>query len=139
MQKLTSSLLEQLAQDDYWQVRAAVAAHPNCPETILAQLVKDQYWQVRIAVARNAQCPLPLKQTFEHDRRVFIFHHILNRYLSLLGLSLFVKRLLAGCRYCPLWIIEELGKDQHWRVRQAIAKHPKCPPSLLESLGCVIS
>lgn len=50
--------LEQLAQDHYWRVRQGVASNPNTPVVILQQLAQDHYWQVRQEVARNLHTPM---------------------------------------------------------------------------------
>jgi len=44
-------ILETLAKDPDWYVRAAVAGHPSTPVPVLETLAKDPGWYVRAAVA----------------------------------------------------------------------------------------
>jgi len=49
-----NKLLSELAEDEDWEVRYAVAGNPNISAKTLSELAKDNIWNVRCAVARNS-------------------------------------------------------------------------------------
>ncbi|MDJ0532006.1 MAG: HEAT repeat domain-containing protein [Xenococcaceae cyanobacterium MO_207.B15] len=50
--------LEQLAEDESWQVKTAVAHSPITPAKLLEKLAEDEDEDVRIAVAENTNTPV---------------------------------------------------------------------------------
>ena len=64
---LLSSDLEHLIKTDRWEVRRAVALHPNATPKILKTLSKDDNWQVRYAVACNRFTSIEILQDLSFD------------------------------------------------------------------------
>jgi hypothetical protein len=63
--KTPITTLEQLAQDRYWRVRAAISNHPNTPGLILAKLaddrdLADEECQIPLNVACNRNTPIAI-------------------------------------------------------------------------------
>ena len=55
--KCPAIVLEQLARDEVWSVRAEVAQKRSSPERLVRRLSVDCHPAVRAAVARNKNCP----------------------------------------------------------------------------------
>ena len=55
--KCPAIVLEQLARDGVWSVRAEVAQKGSSPERLVRRLSVDRHPAVRAAVARNKNCP----------------------------------------------------------------------------------
>jgi hypothetical protein len=66
------AMLEQLAEDKVGLVRRAAAWHAACPPSNLEQLAQDPVHLVRIGVAANPSCPLPILERLlrDSDRQV---------------------------------------------------------------------
>jgi len=58
---ISISSLEELADDEYWEVRCYVARNPKCPLKLLEKLADDKSRFVRSYVAKHPNCPQYLK------------------------------------------------------------------------------
>lgn len=144
-------LLRQLAQDDHWQVRQAVAANLSTPAKVLEQLAQDPDRDVRQAVADNPQVPeAALEPLFagwfagldagmslvELYRRAKNHEPLSPELLDKLAQGCdWARRLAARHPLTPpetLWV---LGRDDDWRMRQAVATNTGLAPDLLLMLS----
>lgn len=130
--KLVSiSLLEQLATHEDWEIRRAVAANPNIPETLFQQLANDEVEQVRShALARrvsHSQDIIKVPNTLEEKIKIFKSFAdgekpSLNRLTVLLS------------DYADESLLEKNFASSSCLERYAIAKNKKTPYRVLESL-----
>lgn len=61
------SVLEALAKDTYYGVRASVAANPSTPASLLEALAKNKARSVREAVAENSATPARVLEALARD------------------------------------------------------------------------
>jgi hypothetical protein len=47
------TVLNKLAQDKNWRLKAAVARNPSTPNSLLDKLAKERHWEIRSSVAAN--------------------------------------------------------------------------------------
>ena len=69
---ITIELLDKLADDPYWDVRCAVARHPDITTELLAKLANDPYSDVRCAVARHPDITIELLDKLSSDRNSYV-------------------------------------------------------------------
>jgi len=62
-------MVERLSRDPTWEVRAAVAHSPSCPQTALSRLSQDTATYVRLCVAGNPSSPLPIIEQLMRDQQ----------------------------------------------------------------------
>ncbi|MCX7782167.1 MAG: hypothetical protein N2318_00810, partial [Meiothermus sp.] len=145
------NLLLQLAQDDHWRVRQAVAANLSTPAKALEQLAQDSDRDVRQAVADNPQVPeAALEPLFagwfagldagmslvELYRRAKNQEPLSPELLDKLAQgSDWAKRLAARHPWTSAETLRALGRDEDWRVRQAVATNPGLASDLLFQLS----
>ena len=97
-------------------VRAGIAAHPNCPPDVLEEpLSKDENKDVRKAVAAHPKCP----------------PHVLEHPLSTDEMKQ-VRSAVARNENCYRHVLEKLSTDSDYGVRTSVAKNENCSPELLE-------
>jgi 3-methyladenine DNA glycosylase AlkC len=68
----TPEILEQLATDQHYYVRAHVAENPNTPQKTLELLATDEDWYVRSCVANNLNITPETLQQLATDRSCFV-------------------------------------------------------------------
>jgi hypothetical protein len=110
-------ILAQLAKDEDYSVRMAVAENPNTPPELLAQLAKDEDYHVRRAVAGNPNTPPDILVQLANDK------------------DYSVRRAVSRNTNTPPEILAQLSKDEHRLVRTEVAKNTSTPPEVLAQLA----
>ncbi len=137
-------ILETLSSDSQDGVRRAAALNPLCPVMLLERLSADSDSEVRRAVADHPSATRSCATgIFGAD---FDWQHLYHRVKSegdvlepelrfLAGLNEFALSLALSHPNCPNDVLERLGADEDWKLRQCVAQHPKATSALLERLG----
>lgn len=107
-------VLEQLAEDGEWWIRACVCRNENTPASVLKQLSKDPRPDVRSWASTNEQTP--------HDALERLAEK--GTYYTLL--------MLAGNEAAPPRVVKRLVSDPNNDVRDTASEHPNLPEGLLE-------
>ena len=112
---LPAGLIQRLADDSDWRVRAKIAARSDAPGPLLTRLAQDPYPGVRWAVAGNPSAgPDLLRSLAEADSGVWLA--------------------LAGNPSCPADWMERLARDTNKAVRFALAINPSASDAVLAEL-----
>ncbi len=135
--------LQELSQNQNWQVRVALASLPIISDEILNKLASDQNWQVRKAVAISPiispEILQKLAQDSDQDVRLAVFQNsqIGKDLLSHLAedSSYLIRASVARHPQTTPDILEKLSQDSHWQVRAATAQHKNASESILHSLS----
>jgi HEAT repeat protein len=114
-------LLQQLAKDEYFWVRGAVASNPNTPLELLQQLAKDEDLWVRKEVAENPNTPAELLQQLAKDEDSDARREVAKNPNTPVELR--------------LELLQQLAKDEKWAVRREVARNPNTPGELLQQLA----
>ncbi|MEM2604789.1 MAG: HEAT repeat domain-containing protein [Candidatus Korarchaeum sp.] len=107
--------LEDLAEDESEEVRAAVAMNQNTPTEVLVKLAEDESEEVRAAVALHPNVPLEIIRKLSKDE------------------SEQVKEAVANCTRTPSDILEELIKESRYIMVQ-VAFNKNTPANVLRTL-----
>ncbi len=106
--------LENLAADDDWHVRQAVAQNKNAPQTVLARLLEDHDADVRTAVAEHLNTPSHALEKLAGDAHPGVRAVVLAR------------------EDVPQIALEQLAGDEEEEVRTRAQAHPRVPRALIE-------
>lgn len=152
-------LLEQLATDKKWQLRAAVATNPNTSESLLQLLAKDKTVEVRCGVVQNPNTSEKLLKQLLSDREWKVRLVAMEAYLAqnpdalpvMLGHQLrkksegyemsdynpssFIRLLFLFHPQIPSQALAENSRSLAWLERYAIAQHPNTPLDTLQTLA----
>ena len=142
------STLRLLAADADYDVRSAVAAHPGVARSVLTRLAGDSVVQVRRAVVQKAELPAVALDGLLLDddndvREAALTHPNLGPHSRQLADALargmtippqrlrrfskgpqLARQLVARHPYCPPDLLDELAGDASWQVREDVARHP---------------
>jgi hypothetical protein len=113
---LAETILEQLARNDFWEIRVAIAENPKTPKSILEQLAWDEN-AIRNKVARNPNTPEKSLERLAKDNNCGI------------------RREVARNSSTPARVLEQLAKDENVEVRYHLTQNPNLPESILEQLA----
>lgn len=153
-------LLQQLALDEDWRVRAALAANHRAPSVVLEQLAADHDRDVRSVVAQNPAVSAAILERLVGDESEEVRKaasenpHSPKEMLDLLerieaqdtalsaeelaGLAQrldWAKRLAAAHPNTPTETLEHCRQEADWHTRLAVAKNPKAPAEVLAELA----
>ncbi len=133
-------VLETLADDDHWAVRAfprwrlgwsmtlrevcEYAEHTDNHQD-LERLLSHPSREVRRTIALRRDLPDRLNQALADDLDWYVRQHLLVASNPLLGLP----------KPLPVWLLEKLADDPSWLVRRQLAIYRHCPDSLIEKLS----
>lgn len=110
-------VVERLATDWWWEVRAAVASHPGLPEAAGLRLAQDPSTWVRRSLAEST--------------------HLRRSVLEVLSADpdMGVRDAVAEHPACPAGVLVRLAADPVWEVRRSVAKRPNAPVAALAALA----
>jgi Leucine rich repeat variant len=123
-----------LAADTDKDVRITVAAHPRTPPSALARLMLDANDDVRAAARLNPASPEVLRHTLERleandaSLSAGTLERLARRDETLAVLSAAQVNASAS-------LLRHLAFHDDWKVRQAVARHPRVPADVLERLS----
>jgi hypothetical protein len=114
-----------LATDTSSKVREQIAQDASTPVNMLGQLARDKKAEVRLAVATNRNCPSAALDLLIADR------------------SWKVRQMIARLRYRRFYTtdvhvpasLSRLAGDDHWQVREQLARHPAAASETLTVLS----
>ena len=109
---IQGAFLNYLSNDSYFEIRSAVAAHPNTTLHILEKLSDDGHLWVRAGVANNPNTPDYILEKLSNDK------HLL------------VRKAVANNPNIPIHLLEKLSNDSDTEIRLSVAKNPNTPPEL---------
>ncbi len=107
-------ILERLAEDEEWWIRACVCKNENAPVHVLRKLSKDPRPEVRSWASANEQTPHGALERLAEE----------GTYHTLL--------MLAGNGAAPPRVVKRLVADPNNDVRDTASEHPNLPEGLLE-------
>ena len=110
-------MIEELAEDEDFEVRQEVAEHPNTPAEVLRKLAEDENWEVRREVARNPRTPAEVFMKLAEDG---------DKY---------VKEAVTNNPNTPVEALRKLAGDGDKYVREGVAKNPRTPVEVLRKLA----
>lgn len=106
--RIEPDVLSQLASDDDWRVREAVACNPTCSVELLARLVQDSDPDVRRCAVTNAHATPAIIESREDDEHESV-------------------RVAIGRVTTSPTLLRRLCIDRSWAVREAVSRN-KCAP-----------
>jgi len=139
LEPLRPELLDKLAQGNDWAKRLA-ARHPFTPTETLRNLARDEDWRVRQAVATNLRLAVDVLSHLTSDtdadvRRAVVAHpQATEEILERLSVDdqQDIRLQVALHPRAPLLALSILLADHDEQVRQAAQIHPRTPGSLIE-------
>ena len=144
---LRPSMIQKLANDPHYRVRAELAANPNTPVAILRQLANDPAYDVRVKVAHNDNTPTKvLVRMAKHDRPLgFAAQALAHRkdapveMLEWMGTipeaPKFVKFAVISNPNTPRGVLTSFAKDPDWEIRRRVCTNPNLPIPVLQILA----
>jgi hypothetical protein len=67
-----AKMLGKLSNDEFWDIRAAVAENSNCPASILEELSNDKDRTVRESAVCNTNCPISILEKLKNDKSICV-------------------------------------------------------------------
>jgi len=124
-----------LARSPEPNARVEVARDPACPPQILGQLAQDWWWEVRAAVALHPSCPGPSERRLAGDPSIWVRRALAESpTASEAVLTLLSNDEDAGVRdavaehpHVPSALLSNLARDKVWEIRRSIAKREDAP------------
>ncbi len=138
----SAETLVELATDEDWYIRRAVALNPHTPPDILVRLAGDEDADVRRGAAENPHTPLDtlavLVSDNDHSVRKAVAHNERISREMLDGLandkSAAIRRVVAHKTISPD-VLAGLARDKDVRVCQRVANNPHTPSKALAGLA----
>jgi hypothetical protein len=141
---LPGDVAESMAASTVWTVRQAIAASPSLPPAVASMLALDLDRDVRAAVAANPHAPDHVVGLLRSDDDGLVREAcppgVLGE-LSRAELERFEQhgergRVLAAAQAnAGRSRLSRLAADPNWKVRQACARNPMTPPTVLSRLA----
>lgn len=100
------TLLDQLANDDHWEVRAGLAHNPACPAELLARLATLDGPGLRTGLASHPHTPPDVLTRLSDDPDVRL------------------RAAVAAHPAAPAALLSRMACDGTWAVRCVVARHP---------------
>lgn len=121
--------LERLSWDQDPNIRAEAARRPNTPRSSLERLAQDASAKVRAAVAQNPNSPAPLLEALSNDPSLSVREAVAQHPNTSAGIlarlateSASLREALTQNPGLPASLLEQLSQDEHWVIRQKMAK-----------------
>ena len=136
-----ATMLQILANDDEWSVRAAVAANATAPASLLNRLSHDDDHEVLSVVAAHPATPrdalLSLSSHSSESVRALAASNPANPQIVMLAKdpAREVRVRAASNPACDADLLRGLANDPQSVVRAAAAKHPNCPTDAIHALA----
>jgi hypothetical protein len=111
--------LEELAENESWDIRARVAKNPNSSPELLAQLSDDTDDDVLCGVAENPATPVHVMLYLSGSGKLTQPECIAK-----------IMRYLASNPSCPADLLVNIYKADAWDCRRRVCENPNCPPEL---------
>ena len=136
-------MVEELAEDEDFEVRQEVSKNPNAPAEVLRKLAEDEDWLVRKEVAEHPGTPAEALRKLAEDEDVDVRADVADNPST----PIEILRKLAGdknhtVRYrvadnpnIPVDILRKLAEDGDVDVRIAVVNNPKTPIEVLKKLA----
>lgn len=142
-EQVRASAIAQLARSPEPAARTGLARDPSCPEEILDLLARDWWWEVRAGVASNLSVSPARSERLACDesswvRRALAENPRLDREsLSILARDedLGVRDAIAEHPDCPGEVMSLLSRDLRWEIRRSVAKRQDAPAAVLVELA----
>lgn len=142
-EQVRASALAQLARSPEPAARVGVARDPSCPGELLDRLARDWWWEVRAAVASNLSASPARSERLACDesswvRRALAENPRIDRdSLAVLARDedLGVRDATAEHPGCPGEVMALLSRDPRWEIRRSVAKRRDAPPAVLVELA----
>jgi hypothetical protein len=141
--RIENELFWQLACSPEPAVRTEAACHPNCPHRVLEFLAGDWWWEVRAAVGANRRCPEKVSLLLATDPSNWVRRAVAdNPFSSMKAVGFLAQDEDFGIRdavaehpRCPREALILLCHDAAWEIRRSIAKRTDAPPEALDLLA----
>ena len=139
---MPKSILERLAEDTDFEVRAVVASNPSTPATVLEQLANDKTLEVSQRVGGNKSTPAAVIEQLANDQQYDVYSSVTRNpltpaaVLERLAMHEFwdVRRSVATNPSTSSEVLGQLASDQNNKVRNSAAENPSTPTAILERL-----
>jgi len=116
-QNASPKALEELAEDEDWQVRSGVAINPKTPVEVLRKLAEDKDSLVRMRAAENPNTPAEVLRKLGEDNNYGVRHGV------------------ATNPHTPAEAFTKLAEDEHKEVRWGVARNPSTPAEAFTKLA----
>lgn len=133
--------LEQYAEDESTDVRAAVARNPNTPAAVLERLAQDRDRGIRTAVAGNSQTPPETLRRLAEWAPWSVASNpatpsdLLAQLATRVSQSEYTLGQILAHPNVPVSVLEDCSLDPRWRVRLAVAQSRRVTGELLRQLA----
>jgi len=142
-QNTSPEMLEELAEDEDWQVRSGVAYNPNTSVEVLMKLAEDKNKNVRYELARNPNTRVELLGKLADDKDWDVRCQVAyNRNAPAEILVKLADDKDLNVRYevtrnpsTPAEVLRKLAEDEEWDVRIGVARNPSTPVEVLRKLA----
>ena len=142
-QNISPEMLEELADNKYWEVRESVAENRSTPAEVLRKLAEDKNLKVRMRVAENPSTPVEILKKLAEDENLTVRCRvaynpstpieILKKFAD--NEDVFVRYGIAMNPSIPAEVLMKLADDKVWEVRQGVAMNPNIPAEILRKLA----
>jgi len=141
--RIEEELFWQLASSPEPAARTEAACHPHCPPPVLELLAHDWWWEVRAAVGANRCCPGRVSLLLATDTSNWVRRAVADNPLSSPKAVGFlaqdedfgIRDAVAEHPRCPREALILLCHDAAWEIRRSIAKRDDAPPEALDLLA----
>ena len=142
-QNASPEMLEELAEDEDWQVRYGVAENPKTPVEVLMKIAEDKNGNVRYELARNPNTRVEILRKLADDKkwdvRCQVAHNRSTPVEVLWKLAddkdLNVRYEVAMNLNTPNEVLMKLAEDKEWDVRTGVARNSHTPAEILWKLA----
>ena len=142
-QNASPKALEELAEDEDWQVRSGVAINPKTPVEVLRKLAEDKDSLVRMRAAENPNTPAEVLRKLGEDNNYGVRHGVATNphtpaeaFTKLAeDRSLEIIQEVAKNSSTPAEVLKKLTEDNFLDVRYAVAQNPNTPAEALMKLA----
>ena len=112
-------IIDELVENEDWQVRKEVVKHPRTPVEVLRKLAEDMDWYVRREVARNPRTPVEALRKLAEDEDEHVRWGVIRNPNT------------------PDSILKKLAEaeDENEDVKYAVANNPRTPAEALRKLA----
>ena len=110
-------MIEELAENEDWQVRKEVANNPKAPAEVLRKLVEDENKSVKYKVINNPSTPVDILKKLADDK------------------DKGVRKEVTKNPSIPVVILKKLAEDEDASVREKVAMNPRTPAEFLKKLA----
>ena len=110
-------MIEELVENEDWQVRKEVANNPKAPAEVLRKLVEDEDKEVRYKVINNPSTPVDILKKLADDK------------------DKGVRKEVTKNPSTPVDILRKLAEDEDAGVREKVAMNPRTPAEALMKLA----